>query len=234
MVEKITFWFESEAYQDDYKTAITEAPQYLCKNCGAIIGCSFSLAESDKDLLVCPTCSEGRGFFTVEFEEVVAHSQSLIQIVSNPTDPLFGALLKALSQAQAFLHFSTFGISYEVIGIIKLLSHKLSVRGIISNLESDKIEELEEYMDENPNLELICTKRDDSWNPSPHQKLIVIDGLLTFKGSANLTLGAWRKAQEGLDTVDVMTNVKRIRDYHNQYFAKSGKAKIIATGIELV
>jgi hypothetical protein len=47
----------------------------------------------------------------------------------------------------------------------------------------------------------------------------VIDGLVAFKGSANLTLTGWRKAMKGLDHVEVVTNVTEVIDLHNKLFS---------------
>ncbi len=44
----------------------------------------------------------------------------------------------------------------------------------------------------------------------------MIDGLVAFKGSANLTLTGWRKAMKGLDHVEVVTNVTEVIDLHNK------------------
>jgi hypothetical protein len=52
-----------------------------------------------------------------------------------------------------------------------------------------------------------------------HQKLVIIDGLLAFKGSANLTLNGWRKAAKGLDLVEVVTDVNEVTQLHNEYFS---------------
>ena len=53
----------------------------------------------------------------------------------------------------------------------------------------------------------------------PHQKLIVIDGLLAFKGSANLTLTAWRKAQSGYNELEAVTNMENVINLHNRCFS---------------
>jgi phosphatidylserine/phosphatidylglycerophosphate/cardiolipin synthase-like enzyme len=79
---------------------------------------------------------------------------------------------------------------------------------------------LEDYKNEAPNLEIktICASS-HKWDKLPHQKLIVIDGLLAFKGSANLTLGGWRKAQWGYDEIEVVTDVEKVINLHNRYFS---------------
>jgi hypothetical protein len=47
----------------------------------------------------------------------------------------------------------------------------------------------------------------------------VIDGLLAFKGSANLTMTGWRKAEIGHEEIEVITDVKKAIALHNRYFS---------------
>ena len=52
-----------------------------------------------------------------------------------------------------------------------------------------------------------------------HQKNFVVDGLLAFKGSANLTFSARRKAAEGLDLIEMLTDVEEVAGLNNQFFS---------------
>ena len=47
----------------------------------------------------------------------------------------------------------------------------------------------------------------------------MIDGLIAFKGSANLTQTAWRKAERGYDQVEIITDVEQVINLHNRYFS---------------
>lgn len=105
---------------------------------------------------------------------------------------------------------------------LKLVAQDIPVHGIIS-LSPDQIsllDELHDYKNEAPNLDIkvVCTLS-HTWDKLPHQKLIVIDGLLAFKGSANLTLAGWRKAQWDYDEVEVVTDVEKVINLHNRYFS---------------
>jgi phosphatidylserine/phosphatidylglycerophosphate/cardiolipin synthase-like enzyme len=51
----------------------------------------------------------------------------------------------------------------------------------------------------------------------PHQKLIMIDGRLAFKGSANLTERSWRNAGRGRHHVEAVTNVAEVIALHNKF-----------------
>jgi hypothetical protein len=77
---------------------------------------------------------------------------------------------------------------------------------------------LKDYPDEAPSLR-IHAFAESRFREVPHQKLIVIDGLLAFKGSSNLTLSGWRKADKGLDIIEVVTDVGEVIRLHNEYFS---------------
>lgn len=48
----------------------------------------------------------------------------------------------------------------------------------------------------------------------------MIDGLIAFKGSANLTRSAWRKATEQREMIEAVTDPGEIAKLHNRYFSK--------------
>jgi phosphatidylserine/phosphatidylglycerophosphate/cardiolipin synthase-like enzyme len=132
------------------------------------------------------------------------------------------ALLQTVSLAKHFIHFTSFGISDFFIGALKLAAQRISVRGIVSNVDSERVlDELTAFNNEVPygRFEIKHFLREGPWHEAPHQKLIVIDGFVAFKGSANLTLNGWRKATRGLDHVEVVTNVNEVIDLHNRLFS---------------
>jgi hypothetical protein len=55
--------------------------------------------------------------------------------------------------------------------------------------------------------------------PLEHLQLVVIDGLCAFKGSANLTQTAWRSAAQGMDHVEVVSNIEEVASLHNRLFS---------------
>jgi phosphatidylserine/phosphatidylglycerophosphate/cardiolipin synthase-like enzyme len=108
------------------------------------------------------------------------------------------------------------------LGALKVVAQKVPVRGIISNVDPPLSAEIKNYADESPYMELRLFEQRGVSSPEdsqPHQKLIVIDGLLAFKGSANLTLSGWRKAAIGRDVIEVVTNVNEVRELHNRFFS---------------
>jgi phosphatidylserine/phosphatidylglycerophosphate/cardiolipin synthase-like enzyme len=140
----------------------------------------------------------------------------------SPNYPPVKGLFEAINTAQKFIHFTTFGINQQILGALKLAAQRIQVRGIVS-LPPDQawlLPELECYQNEAPGLTIktVCAFT-RNWEELPHQKLVVIDGLIAFKGSANLTPTAWRKAARGYDEVEVLTDVEKVINLHNRYFS---------------
>jgi hypothetical protein len=164
----------------------------------------------------------------LDFDNLIAHARTLAPAAASLRDgePPLKVLLSSLAAAQKFVHFVTWGISVEMIGALKLLAQKVPVRGIVSGLEpnrskwkTNKVSELTKFRAESPLLDVRALVKKESWSDLPHQKLIIIDGLLAFTGSANLTLDAWRKVAQGHDMVDVVTDVERVIELNNRLFS---------------
>jgi hypothetical protein len=219
-----------------------EQPLAQCQKCRAI---SPGLRRNHKRQIYCSHCGveyivnsnfpiepirshfRNQHLYINDIDNIFGHCQQLASIArrvqQNSPDysPLRG-LLAAQNQAQRFIHFTTYGISHQFIGALKITAQRIPVRGIVSVPPDQNwlLPELEDYKNEAPNLEIktICASS-HKWDKLPHQKLIVIDGLLAFKGSANLTLGGWRKAQWGYDEIEVVTDVEKVINLHNRYFS---------------
>jgi phosphatidylserine/phosphatidylglycerophosphate/cardiolipin synthase-like enzyme len=93
------------------------------------------------------------------------------------------------------------------------------VYGFVSNVESHARVELTEYLDEAPELKVSLIPSAQGIYDAPHQKLVVIDGLVAFKGSTNLTNAGMRRADRALDVTEVETNVAKVGDLNNRYFS---------------
>jgi phosphatidylserine/phosphatidylglycerophosphate/cardiolipin synthase-like enzyme len=184
---------------------------------------------------------KSRGPLCLNAQDALAQAQELAKIAERigfyqqqifqlgPLDmaytPLRG-LLKALSSAQKFVHFTTYGgIPHLLIGALKVIAQRVRVRGIVSGakgelLSENTVSELTNYRDEAPDMHIkIYDPSLTGFAAMPHQKLIIIDGLLAFKGSANLTLAGWRKAAQGRDVVEVVTEVDQAIELNNRLFA---------------
>jgi phosphatidylserine/phosphatidylglycerophosphate/cardiolipin synthase-like enzyme len=185
---------------------------------------------------------KSRGPFCLNAQNALAQAQQLAKIaerinfyqqqIFQPSlvsdmayTPLRG-LLKALSAAEKFVHFTTYGgIPHLLIGALKVTAQRVRVRGIVSGakgemLSENTVSELTNYRDEAPEMHVkIYDPSLTGFAAMPHQKLIIIDGLLAFKGSANLTLAGWRKAAQGRDVVEVVTEVDQVIELNNRLFA---------------
>lgn len=128
------------------------------------------------------------------------------------------ALLEAFSSARYFIHFTTYGISAMLLGALKLASLRVGVRGIVSGVKNDTMaKEIYEYAGETPDMHLRVFQNDAPF--FPHQKIIVIDGLLAFKGSANMTDFGWRKAAHGREVIELVTELGEVAELHNRFFS---------------
>jgi hypothetical protein len=213
--------------------------EYLCEKCLALL--SKVPTSWTREMLKCPVCQvtylptdtckswqiadylRDAGY-SIDFKNLVEHSKTLAAIAKHITQrndayPPLRGLFQVLNSAQHFVHFTTYGISHLLIGALKMASYHAKVRGIVSNVDANTLSELREYTKEAPDFSVQAYGSETSWRDMPHQKLIVVDGLLAFKGSANLTLNAWRKAASGRDMVEVVTSVDEVLTLHNRYFS---------------
>ena len=133
--------------------------------------------------------------------------------------PALRCLLEILNQAKACVHFTTWGLSWDFIGMFALLSHRVRVRGVVSRCDEPKARQITDGRRfGSENLEVIPLSFRDG-DTSPHHKLIVIDGLLAITGSANLTIESWRKLDDGLEQVSIETRPTEVLRLNNTLFA---------------
>ena len=138
--------------------------------------------------------------------------------------PTTRTFFEVVSRARYFIHFATWGISHKMIGALKLASMRVPVYGWASNVESHVRVELNEYPDETPNFTAKVMPSDQHAPfDSPHQKLVVVDGPVAFKGSANLTNSGMRKADRGLDIHETVTDYAEVTKLNNKFFAQVWK-----------
>jgi len=172
----------------------------------------------------------------IKFDSLINHCQKLAKISSEARSflkskkkngfrlgyPPMRALFLSLQRAQKFVHFSSYGISHMLLGAIKMAAQRIKVRGIVSNVDKNMIKELTKYKAEAPRMDIKIYEREiepEKRVSSPHQKIIIIDGLMAFKGSANLTISGWRKAAVGHEIIELVTDVKDVIELNNSYFS---------------
>ena len=108
-----------------------------------------------------------------------------------------------------------------MIGALKLTSQRIPVRGIVS-LPSDNataLNESQEKDEESPMFQVKTFLGSSTYSQLPHQKLIVIDGLLAFKGSVNLSQNSWRKIPDNYEDLEIITDVDQVIEHHNRLFS---------------
>jgi hypothetical protein len=198
-----------------------QLPQVRCTGCLALHTASTVPA-------LCGCCGQPlEDARPLHFADPIVHGQHLARIArelrqsqatSVPTFPPMRALFETLAAAQQFVHFTTYGISAMLLGAVKLASFHIDVRGVISGIKNDSLlKELMSFPDESPNLQLRLAQQEA--HSFPHQKIIVVDGLVAFKGSANLTDYGWRKAAFGREYIEMVTDMNEVAELHNRFFS---------------
>ncbi len=214
-----------------------EPARFLCERCCALL----TQVSTTGGRLLCPACGveyvrdtyqdvdaylQSRGY-GLQYRDLIHHSRELALIAKQMRGalhtqrgeyPPMRGLLAAFAQAQQFIHFTTYGISALLLGAVKMAAFHVPVRGIISGVRTDAmLRELTTFQHESPYLDLRVIQQDAQF--FPHQKIIVIDGLLAFKGSANLTDFGWRKAEQGREVIELVTQVADVVELHNRFFS---------------
>lgn len=171
-----------------------------------------------------------------EFNDQIQHAKQMASVArrfrtgQSEDDVLLTpikTLFDSISKAQHFIHFTTFGIDAVMLGALAIVAQTVRVRGIVSLFNSDA-RILSEIQQINEDCEGFSFRgleikaiigSDPKWKNLPHQKIVIIDGLIAFKGSANLTTTAWRKASDGRELIEVVTKTEEVIDLHNRFFA---------------
>src|SRR6266481_1195505 len=138
---------------------------------------------------------------------------------STGDQPPLRVLVACLLRARAFVHFTTWGISQAMLGVLAAVSEFVPVAGIASGVDGNTETEITKLRSDFPNLDIRAVSKRGADSDLIHVKLIVIDGLLALSGSPNLTTDAWRKAAANRERVDIVTDVQRVIEDNNRYFA---------------
>ena len=228
-------------------------PQHLCEKCRAIDEPTMESIDRDNG----PTCAvchveyrdsddyaawQFEDFLHreartgIEFADPVTHGMRLAEIAGRLSERRrhkseMHTLFALFLEAKSFIHFTSPNISHVFIGALKLISHRIAVRGVLSGVDKDyTLEELAYRRDETPEFRCHVFNDDDC----PHQKLVIVDGLIAIKGSINLTLRAWRKTGRKRELLEVDTNPSTVSSLNNNYFAPIWKQRSdIGSSIEM-
>jgi hypothetical protein len=168
-----------------------------------------------------------KGGWTMDHRDLFTHATTLAEVIEASRGgkfrrhpwPTMRTFFEVISRARYFVHFTSWGISHVMIGALKMASMRVPVYGFVSNVEPHARMQLTEYPDEAPRLVAKVIPTREGVYDAPHQKILIIDGLVAFKGSTNLTTTGVRRADRGLDVSEVVTDYEQVTDLNNKYFA---------------
>jgi hypothetical protein len=212
-------------------------PQYRCRKCLALV--TWRELTAQKGVDACPICKveylPTKDFGTladylkwegleIKFQDPIEHAKKLALLARrfrqpNNAYPPIRVLAEMISSAQLFVHIVSYGIDAQMIGMLKQASNRIKVNGVISNVSNSLIQELTEFPSEAPNCQLRPYLDGTPGWTGPHQKLVVIDGLIGFVGSANFTTNSWRKSASGKDYIEVVTDITKVKQLNNKLFS---------------
>jgi hypothetical protein len=137
--------------------------------------------------------------------DLFAHATALAKVVRRADGdkyleqwPTMRTFFEVISRARCFVHFTSWGISHVMIGALKMASMRVPVFGFVSDVPQHVRTELTEFPSEAPNLTARVIPSSQGVYDAPHQKIPIIDGLVAFKGSTNLTNAGARRAVASL------------------------------------
>ena len=237
-----------------------QPPGYRCENCLSLWSRDYFKDLKDRSCRYCgvkyvsDSSTPGASIseylrkegFAIEFTDPLSHARDLAKIArnialrENPPDPEYWeypymkALLQAFAVAQSFVHFVTFGSLPDfMIGVMKLAAQRIHVNGVVSSPGGSSLSRVLKSVNEDKaeasklKLKVLASEVEDL----PHQKLVVVDGLFAFKGSANLHHQAWRKAEDKKENIEVVTDIQEVVRLNNTYFSPAWRPHKSGAGV---
>ncbi|WP_255776062.1 hypothetical protein [Mycobacteroides abscessus] len=213
-------------YKTDFKK---DAPtEHSCPLCAVKYDVEIG-TRSDGDWHVSTHDYFKKNGLWLDHDDLLSHATTLAKIVRESRGrvqrpradpwPTMRTFFEVVSRAKYFVHFCSYGMSHQLIGALKMASMRVPVYGFASNVDSNTRVELTEYPTEVPGLIAKVIPTEQNIYDAPHQKLLVVDGLVAFKGSTNLTNAGMRRADRGLDLSEIVTNYAEVTDLNNTLFA---------------
>ncbi len=214
-----------------------QPPRYICPACRGLMRNIKINTKVRPFSYSCPVCEvkfiggEGdssiwEAFRTegwiVDHRDLFSHATALAEVVQKSRRqkwPTMRTFFEVIARAKYFVHFTSWGISHVMIGALKMASMRVSVYGFVSSVEQHARVELVDFPDEAPQLTAKVIPSTQGIYDAPHQKILIIDGLVAFKGSTNLTGAGARRADRGLDVSEVVTDYEQVTELNNKYFA---------------
>ncbi|WP_204142028.1 phosphatidylserine/phosphatidylglycerophosphate/cardiolipin synthase family protein [Halomicronema sp. CCY15110] len=193
---------------------IEEEQGLRCPSCEVLYICSGSSKAREIGSFL-------KGYRISSVDNVLGHSRKLLRASGDLYESPISKLFCALSKAEKYIHFVSYGIHDQVIGVLKAAKFRgVRVRGVVSNVNHWTANELKDTNKEMPyGWEINTYDSGTNYEEYPHQKVVIIDGLIAFKGSANLTMNGLRKAARGRDDFERVTNINKVIELNNRLFS---------------
>jgi len=123
--------------------------------------------------------------------------------------PNLRTIISAISNAKYFIHIATESLDRFFAGMLTIKAEQgCDVKAVFWRQKDNHLKKLVEQ-----NWEMSNKIRRYH---GTHQKLIIIDGIVAFKGSANATFDGWTRYSEMRETD---TNLSKIKILNEEYFA---------------
>ncbi|MCT7499991.1 phospholipase D-like domain-containing protein [Aliarcobacter cryaerophilus] len=198
-------------------------PSFICKNCRGI-----NDWRSSHKCVICNSL-EVKDLNSRDSEKVIQdnyiHLKKFVDIFElkiryYKTQPVIENLCK---NASLFIHFSTYTIDEVMLNFFKdSLKRGVQVAGVVglSKKISEKIAELNENYPEICNIIPWECKYGNKYI-LPHQKFIIIDGVVGMAGSMNFTKSGFDKHDKNppFELLWTLTNIDTIVSINNEYLS---------------
>lgn len=206
-------------------------PKYRCEHCRGLLFVEDVPWDADE----CPVCSipyVGQHSIqrylksprhAVSSENAEQRARSLVAALDRIQGtgyraPPLRILAGVLARAHSFVHVASRGIDFQMLGMLRIVAERTQVRLLVTAPSANTRKDLTEFQHEWP-YGFEARIQDANWS-DPHQKVVVVDGLLGITGSANFTTNAWRNAADDRETVHYHTDVAEVAEVNNRYFAR--------------
>jgi len=168
---------------------------YYCKDCGYYDFHSFKREK-------CPNCySKNTTFFLIDADYIKEFEDAYIYIED------FKRISKAIEIAKNFINVGTYVLDdYFAAELKNKYNDIINVHVIIGQKGKDLIRIIKS---------INTFKFFIKYYPEFHLKLIVIDGILAFKGSANLTVNGWK--EDAIELREMVTIPEEVRELNNKF-----------------
>lgn len=130
-------------------------------------------------------------------------------------------LFDLINSAKWFIHFTTWNVDTALVGALRLAANRgVYVWGVVGNTKSHDyvVQQIESL--ENNRLKVWIHGHNTNVTIPNHGKLIIVDGLVAIKGSANLSVNAWLNAAENppKEIIEATAKPNEVTNINNEVF----------------